>query len=107
MMETSLLVLGTLQVLALLLYRWVVKVYVSRPIFSHFGIFLNPVLRTLFCYGPLLAMFVLVVLAFFFTQLPWLFLGLSVAGFVACSAPPRSYLVNREGSADPHWADLF
>ena len=100
-MKTSLLVLGVLQVLALLLYRWVVKVYIAQPLFRHLRAFSNPVVRSSLCYGPLVAMLVLVVLAFFLTQWPWLFLGLSVAGFVACSAPPRSSLENRDGrSAD-------
>lgn len=88
-MDTPLLILGILQVIALLLYRWVGKVYFSQPAFNHPGIFRNEIAAMVLCYGPLAAMVVLVVLAFVLTDAPWWFLGLSVAGWVACSPSPR------------------
>jgi hypothetical protein len=88
MMEASLLILGGIQLVALLLYRWVGKVFVSQPAYNHPGIFHDATARLLLCYGPLVVMAVLVILAFFVTNSPWLFLGLTIAGFIACSVKP-------------------
>lgn len=88
-METSIVLLGIAQVLNLLIYRWVGAVYISQPRFNHPKIFHNPTSRSMLCYGPMVVMLILVVLAFVVTDFPWLFLGLTVAGFVAFSARPN------------------
>jgi hypothetical protein len=88
-METSLFILGILQVLCLLLYGWVGRVFISQPRWNHPAIFHNPVTRGVLVAGPLVAIVALVVCAFLFTNSPWLFLGLSVAGWVALSPRPN------------------
>lgn len=92
-METSLLILGVLQVLCLLLYGWVGRVFISQPRWNHPAIFHNPITRGVLVAGPLVAIVALVVCAFLFTNSPWLFLGLSVAGWVALSPRPNSGLM--------------
>ncbi len=87
-METHLVVLGILQVVTVLIYGWVGRVFLSQPRYNHPSIFHSPAARLVLCYGPLVAMVVLVVLAFVLTESPWLFLGLTVAGFVASSVRP-------------------
>ena len=88
-MDPTLIVLGALQVVNVSIYAWVGRVFLSQPRINHPGIFHNATARLLLCYGPLVMMLVLVLLAFFFTNSPWLFLGLTVAGFVAFSARPN------------------
>jgi hypothetical protein len=84
-MEKSLLILGVLQVVNLLLYGWVARVFMSQPQWNHPAIFHNAVIRNVLVMGPLAAMVALVVCGFLFTHSPWLFLGLTVAGWVALS----------------------
>jgi hypothetical protein len=88
-MDTGLLALGGLQIATLLLYRWVGRSFVSQPRFNHPAIFHNPTARMLLCNGPFVVGGALIVLSFFLTESPWLFLGLSVAGFIAFSARPN------------------
>lgn len=92
-MDTSLMLLGIAQALSLLIYRWVGAVFISQPRFNHPMIFHNPKARTVLFYGPMLASVIFVVLAFILTDSPWLFLGLTVAGFVAFSARPNADLM--------------
>lgn len=92
-MEISLLVLGGLQALTLFIYSWVNKVYVSQPRYNHPMIFHNPTTCLLLIYGPYASSVTLVALAFFLTNSPWLFLGLTIAGFVAFSTRPHSDLI--------------
>lgn len=88
-MDTDLIALGGLQVVTLLLYRWVARTFVSQPLFNHPAIFHNPTARMVLCYGPYIVGGVLVVLSFFLTESPWLFLCLSVVGFVVFSERPH------------------
>lgn len=88
-METSLVILGIAQGVNLLVYRWIGAVFFSQPRFNHPMIFHNPTARLILCYGPMVTMAILVILAFALTESPWLFLGLTVAGFVAFSARPH------------------
>lgn len=81
--------LGVFQALNLLVYRWVNVVFTSQSRFNHPHIFHKPIARLLLSYGPLVVMVALVILAFVFTESPWLFLGLSVAGFIAFAAKPH------------------
>lgn len=92
-MEISLVLLGIAQALNLLIYRWVGAAFVSQPRFNHPMVFHNPTARLMLCYGPMVAMVILVVLAFVLTESPWLFLGLTVGGFVAFSARPNPDLM--------------
>lgn len=89
-MEKSLLILAALQVVSLLVYGWVGRVFISQPRWNHPAIFHNPVARGVLIVVPLVAIVALVVCAFLFTNSPWLFLGLSVAGWVALSPRPGS-----------------
>jgi hypothetical protein len=88
-MESSIILLGVFQALNLLIYRWVGVVFISQPRFNHPHIFHKPIARLLLSYGPLAVMTSLVILAFVFTESPWLFLGLTVAGFIAFAAKPH------------------
>lgn len=88
-MEFSIIILGVLQALNLLVYRWVNVVFTSQPRFNHPHIFHKPIARLLLSYGPLVAMIFLAILAFVFTESPWLFLGLTVAGFIAFAEKPH------------------
>ena len=81
--------LGCLQLATLLLYRWVVRSFVSQPKYNHPAIFYNPTARLLLCNGPFVVGAVLIVLSFFMTMSPWLFLGLSIAGYIAFSGRPH------------------
>lgn len=89
-MDGPLLVLGFLQVVALLIYLWVGRVFISQPVTNHPGIFYNPTACLILCNGPAVTMVISVVLAFMFTNSPWLFLGFSLAGWIACSPRPGS-----------------
>lgn len=91
-MNSALLILGIVQTANLLVYRWVNKVFMSQPIINHPAIFYNSLARVILCYGPYIIGLLLIILAFFLTDSPWLFLGLTVAGFVACSERPHSDL---------------
>lgn len=88
-MDTVLLILGCIQIATLLIYRWVGRTFVSQPLLNHPAIFHNPTARMLLCNGPYVVGGALTVLSFFLTDSPWLFLGLSVAGFIAFSARPH------------------
>lgn len=88
-MDGTLLVLGVLQVIAILTFRWVGRVYMTQPSFNHPDIFRNPTVAAILVYGPIAAMVVMVVLAFLLTDHPWWFLALSIAGWVACSPSPN------------------
>lgn len=88
-MEKSLVILGILQTVNLLLYGWVGRVFISQPRWKHPAIFHNAMARNLLVVGPLVVMVVLVVCSFVFTYSPWLFLGLTVAGWVALSPRPH------------------
>lgn len=92
-MEISLVILGILQIVTILIYGWVGRVFLSQPRYNHPTIFHSPTARAMLCYGPLVVMVVLVVLAFFLTKSLWLFLGLSFAGFVASSVRPDRNLL--------------
>lgn len=87
-MDGPLLVLGFFQVVALLIYLWVGRVFISQPVTNHPGIFYDPTARLILCNGPAATMVILVVLAFMLTNSPWLFLGLSLAGWIVCSPRP-------------------
>lgn len=87
-METTV-VVGIAQALNLLVYRWVGCVSVSQPSYNHPAIFHSAAGQLILCYGPLLVMVVLVVLAFMLTQTPWIFLGGTGFGWIAFSARPR------------------
>lgn len=89
-MGSPLFVLGFLQVVALLIYFWVGRVFISQPVTNHPGIFYDPTARFVLCYGPAVTMVISVVLAFVLTNSPWLFLGFSLAGWVVCSPRPGS-----------------
>jgi len=84
-MQTGLLVLGSLQVIVLLVYRWVGQVCLSQPLFRHPAIFHSSTARRVLLFGPPVSWLALIVLAFFFTEWPWAFLILSIAGFAAFS----------------------
>lgn len=84
-MQVSLLVLGSLQIITLLVYRWVGQVCLSQPLFKHPHIFHNPTARRILLFGPPVCWLALIVLAFSFTDSPWAFLILSIAGFAAFS----------------------
>ena len=92
-MERNLLILGVLQVVTLFLYGWVGRVFVSQPQWNHPRIFHNAVVRNLLVIGPLVVMVALIVCAFVFTHSPWLFLGLTLAGWVALSPRPSRDLM--------------
>lgn len=89
-METELVVLSVLQGANLLIYRWVGKVFLSQPRFNHPSIFHNATVASALLYGPMVMMAILVILAFFVTESPWLFLALTIAGFIAFSSRPNS-----------------
>lgn len=93
-METSLLILGTSQTVNLLVFGWVNRVFVSQPRWNHPEIFRSATACKLLCYSPLVVMVALVVCAFLYTHSPWLFLGLTVAGWVALSERPHSDLTH-------------
>lgn len=84
-MESNLLILGILQIVSLLVYGWVGRVFISQPGWNQPAIFRNPFVRGVLVIGPFIAMISLIVCAFLFTNSPWLFLGLSVAGWAAFS----------------------
>lgn len=88
-MNSALLILGILQVANILVYQWVNKVFVSQPIINHPPLFYSATARIALCYGPYIIGLLLIMLAFFLTDSPWLFLGVTGAGFVACSERPH------------------
>lgn len=88
-MEDGFIILGVIQAVNLFVYRWVGKVFTSQPRFNHPKIFHNPLAQSVLCYGPMVTMAILVILAFVLTNSPWIFLGLTLAGFVAFSARPH------------------
>ncbi len=92
-METSFLILAALQVINLLLYGWVGRVFVSQPRWNHPAIFHYAAVRSVLVIGPLVVMGALVVCGFLFTHSPWLFLGLTVAGWAALSPRPNRDLL--------------
>ena len=93
MEDTAFWTLWAIQIVALLIYRWVGKVFFSQPRFNHPAIFWNPTSRFILCYAPMVVMAILVALAFFITQSPWWFLGFSFIGFVMCSTKPSPELL--------------
>lgn len=84
-MEKSLVAISVVQLANLLLYRWVARVFVLRPAWLHPPIFHNAAVRNLLVVGPVVLMVLLVGLSFFFTNSPWPFLALTVAGWIAFS----------------------
>lgn len=88
-MEYALIFLAVIQAMNLLAYRWVGMVYFSQPRFNHPAIFHNAAARSVLCYGPLIAMVILVLLAFALTDSPWWFLGLTVGAFISFSTRPH------------------
>lgn len=92
MEDTNLIALGLIQTLALLVYRWVGKSFFSQPRSNHPSIFWNPMARTALCLGPVIVIFGMVVLAFFITKSPWIFLAASVVLFgIFSPRTPRSF----------------
>ena len=88
-MDNHLILLAILQVINLLVYRWVQSNFVSKPRLIQPKIFHNPISATLLVVGPNIIGLILVVLAFFYTDSQWLFLGLSLAGFIAFATPRK------------------
>lgn len=87
-MEKNLFILAALQVISLLIYGWVGRVFISQPPWAYPAIFRNPVAGGVLVIGTQVAIVAIAVCAFLFTSSPWLFLGLSVAGWIALSARP-------------------
>ena len=90
-MDRPLLLICIGQVVALLWYWWVGRVFFSQPRWLHPPIFWNPFARGILAFGPLVVMALLVVSAFLFTRSPWLFLALTVGGWIAFSPRPHSH----------------
>lgn len=84
-MAESFLLLGVLQIFFLMVYRWVGKRYIFAPRSDHPAIFWSQSIATILCATPTIGIPATVIAAFFLTDSPWLFLGLSVAGFVLFS----------------------
>ena len=87
-MSTSAIVLVLVQCIAVFAYRWVGRVFMSQPAYLHPPIFQNPAVRGVLVGGPIAILVVNAVLAFWLTDFPWLFLGLSIAAWVAFSVRP-------------------
>ena len=84
-MTDSFLLLGVLQVFFLTVYRWVGKRYIFAPRFDHPAIFWNRYIAVILCVIAEAGVPATAIAAFFFTESPWLFLGLSAIGFVLFS----------------------
>lgn len=84
-MTGSFLLLGVLQVFFLTVYRWVGKRYIFAPRFDHPAIFWNRYIAVILCIIAEAGVPATAIAAFFFTESPWLFLGLSAVGFVLFS----------------------
>lgn len=84
-MTGSFLLLGVLQVFFLTVYRWVGKRYIFAPRFDHPAIFWNRYVAVILCIIAETGVPATAIAAFFFTESPWLFLGLSAVGFVLFS----------------------
>jgi hypothetical protein len=78
--------LAVLQALNIIVHWWVQKNF-ALPRLIQPKIFQSAIAGTLLIIAPNVIGLILVVLAFFFTNSPWLFLGLSVAGFIAFAKP--------------------
>jgi hypothetical protein len=74
--------LAVLQGLNLFLHWWAQENF-AKPKLIQPSVFKNPVIGLLLIIAPNIIGLILIVLAFFYTESPWLFLGLSIAGFVA------------------------
>lgn len=85
-MNNYLVLLSVIQILNLLVYWWVQKNFflprLIQPRIFHIAIF-----RNLLIVVPIILGLLIMVLAFFHTDSPWIFLGLSIAGFVAFARP--------------------
>ena len=87
-MEISLIILIILQGVNLFIYGWVVRTFFFNDPCNHPPIFRNLALRNILTKAPGVIIIVLIVFAFLFTNSPWLFLGISIAGWVYLSSPP-------------------
>lgn len=105
-MDRALLLVCSGQVIALLWYRWIGRVFFFRPQWQHPAIFWNPIVRVILAFGPFVAMVVLVVCAFLFTRSPWLFVALSVGGWIAFSSRPQIH-DDHAGESEPDAVDPF
>lgn len=94
-MDGSFVVLAGLQLINLMVFWWVNRVFVSQPRWNHPAIFHNAAARTVLLYGPILGMVALAIAAFVYTDSPWLFLGATLIGWVSASARPHSDLMQR------------
>jgi hypothetical protein len=74
--------LAVFQGLNLLLHWWVQQNF-AKPRLIQPSVFHSPITRSLLLIAPNIIGLTLIVLAFFFTDSPWLFLGFSAAGFIA------------------------
>ena len=84
-MTGSFVLLGVIQILFLMIYRWVGKRYIFAPRFDHPAIFWNRYIAVILCIIAEAGVPATAIAAFFFTESPWLFLGLSAVGFVLFS----------------------
>jgi hypothetical protein len=85
--DIALFVIGTMQIFNLLVYRWAARVYLLQPRWNYPEMFRGSLAQLIFGLGPLVLFVVFVITAFFVTESPWWFLGISIVGWIA--ATPR------------------
>ena len=81
-------ILAIVQGLNLFIYSWLAKYAVKDP-WNRPPILCNPVINRVISTGTTFLFVALIVCAFLFTKSAYLFLGLSIAGWVAFSPNPK------------------
>lgn len=84
-MAGNFLLLAALQIFFLTVYRWVGKRYIFAPHANHPTIFWNRTIAMILVIIANAGFPATAIAAFFLTDSPWLFLGLTIVGFVLFS----------------------
>ena len=78
-----------LQLVLVLILRWIGKVYWSQPRHNWPALFQNPLMAIAVVWGALIAFGVNLFLAFAWTDFPWIFLLGSIVAFLFFALPRR------------------